>query len=669
VAAVIGWWVYFHRSKYEDWTAGLRGLLAGLRVALLIITALLLLEPFLIFLDQEEEKPRLLVYDDVSQSVPAEERGRLTTLIRSNEQALSDRYDIEYMQFAEDVQPLADSAQSKPFYTDFEQVVAATNDLYYNENVGAIVVGSDGIQTRGADPLFLDFNTNAPLMTYALGDSAVLPDLEVSEVLNNKLVFLGNNFQVKARIRARKLQGHTVGLSLKTAGKTIEEKKLDINSGDFVREAVFQTTAEKIGTNRYTVELQVLDGELNRQNNTAETFIEVLDNRTQVLILAKSPHPDVAAIKQAIEKSDQYEVKVSLLADWDQQVDGTDLFILHGLPADVQDQNKIKVIRDKEKPVFSVVTPGVSLLHFNALDFGLQIEGGRGRTDEAGGVQNPTFNLFNSREEPAMDRFPPLEVPFGEYTTTGDHQVLLFQRIGSITTEKPLMLFATRQGWKRGVLTGEGWWRWRLFDLSRGETTWTDQVMIKMVQYLAIKQKRTRLNVNAPSRVVEGREVTFEAEVYNESFELINDPAVQLTLTDSMDRNLEYRFQNDGRGYALSVGTLPPGNYTWKAQVQHNGETFTQSGEFMVTRNKAEFVNLVADYDLLRQWAEKRGGELFHKGQEEALIASLLSLDTAKTIIHTERQWKSVIEWKWIAFLLVVLAALEWLLRKLNGYY
>lgn len=668
LAAAIGWWVYFHRPVYEDWSAGFRGLLAGLRIALIAIVAILLLEPFFIFLQHEEEKPRLLVYDDMSQSVPTAQRNTLSALIRENEGNLSERYDVEYLQFGEEVQRAGDTALGLSYFTDFEQVVEATNDLFYNENIGAIVVASDGIQTRGTDPRYLDFHTNAPLMTYALGDSTVLPDLEVSEVLNNRLVFLGNDFQVKARIRARKFIGRQVRLSLKSGNTVVEERKIDIGSGDFAREVVFQTTAERTGMIRYTVELDVLDAEVNRQNNTAETFIEVLDNRTRVKILAKGPHPDVAAIKQAIEKSDQYEVEVSLIGEWNQRTDETDLFILHGLPADAQDQNKIKVIRDQEKPVLCILGSTVSMVHFSALDAGLKIEAPRARTDEAGGVQNTTFNLFNLPEAPALNRFPPLQVPFGEYTATGDHQVLLFQRIGSITTDKPLLLFASQQGWKRAVLAGEGWWRWRLIDLSMGNT-WTDEVMLKTVQYLAIKQKRTRLNVNAPARIAEGREVTFEAEVYNESFEVINEPEVQLTLSDSTNRTMEYRFQNDGKGYALSIGTLPPGSYTWKAQVQHSGERFTQSGEFIVTRNRAEFVNLIADHNFLRVWAEKRGGQMFATGQEGALITSLLELETAKTVIHTSRQWKNIVAWKWVAFLLITLAALEWLLRKLNGYY
>ena len=59
---------------------------------------------------------------------------------------------------------------------------------------------------------------------------------------------------------------------------------------------------------------------------------------------------------------------------------------------------------------------------------------------------------------------------------------------------------------------------------------WADAVIVKTVQYLALKQKRTRLNVAAPERISEGKEVKFEAEYYNESFELDNEADLRLVV-------------------------------------------------------------------------------------------------------------------------------------------
>lgn len=669
MAVAVGWWIYFHRSRYEDWRAGLKGALAGLRFGLIALLAVLLLEPFVISSLHEEEKPRLLVFDDISQSVPEAERGSMSALVEANEESLSEKYDVRFLRFGETAMAEEDSAGGNDLYTNFESIVKTGNERFYNQNIGAVLVGTDGIQTQGSDPRYLTLNAAAPVLAMALGDSAIKPDLEISELLNNRLVFLGNDFQIKVRLRAAKLQGNKALVTLSRDGQQIGQEEWEIADQSEVRELIFQAEADRVGLNRYTVSVTVFDEEINRLNNTAETFIEVLDNRTRVMILARSPHPDLAAFKLAIESSDQYEVVVSTIDDWDQRTDQVDMFILHNLPGDAQDLNKIKVIRDKRIPVLSVLGQGVSLLHHKSMDLGLEVKADRNRVDEATGILNPNFNLFKAATEKDVNRFPPLRVVFGDYTLTGPAQAVLNQRIGTVNTEKPLFVFASKQGWKRAVLAGEGWWRWRLFAKMQLDSSWPDQVMLKAVQYLALKQKRTRLNVNAPTKVAEGKEINFTAEYYNQSFELSSEPELTLSLTDSMDQTFEYRFLSDGNGYRLAVGSLPPGDYQWKASVQSDGESFDQTGEFLVTENKAEFVNLIADYNFLEQWTGKTGGATFYKGQDQQLIDRLLNLETAKPVIHTSKQWQSVIDWKWICFLIVLLATLEWVFRKVNGYY
>ena len=93
------------------------------------------------------------------------------------------------MDFGETVVPENDSAIDVSFLTDYQVVVQSINQDYYNLNIGAVLIATDGIQTFGADPRFLSLESGAPLFMLALGDSSVLPDIELTEVLNNRLGF------------------------------------------------------------------------------------------------------------------------------------------------------------------------------------------------------------------------------------------------------------------------------------------------------------------------------------------------------------------------------------------------------------------------------------------------------------------------------------------------
>ncbi|MEZ4721901.1 MAG: hypothetical protein R2813_08515 [Flavobacteriales bacterium] len=665
LSAWVGWLLYFHKRPYEDWNDRLRFLLAVLRFVVIAVVGFLLLEPFLISLVNDTEKPKLVVFDDLSLSIDSNDRGIARQIISNNLEELESKYQIDFLRFGGN----ASADQIDPFQTNYEAVVGEVNERYYNQNVGAVVVSTDGVQTIGADPRYLSFNSGTSLFALALGDSAAKPDMQLTEVLNNRLVYFGNEFEVRVRYKTVKLKGDEAEIKLLKGTEVVASQRVSIADNEQSSELVFKLKATQVGLNRYSVLATEFDQEPNKTNNSAQFFVDVLDNRTKVLIVAKSPHPDVAAIRLAIESNDQYEVSTALAEDWDMNLENIDLVILHGLPTDANDLNKVKGIRDKKVPVLSVLTKGVSLLHFERMNLGLNIVSNRKNTDEAGAWINGSFNLFNPPKNPDLNRFPPLSVIFGDYKVTGETYAALNQRVGSIETDKPLLIFSELEGWKRAVLTGEGWWKWRLFDRMRNNGTWADQIMIKSAQYLALKQKRTRLNITSPEKLEEGNEVAFDAEFYNESYELNNEADIRLTLTDSNNKEFDFRFQNNGRAFRLSLGTLAAGDYKWTAEAQLDGERFTQTGEFLVNENKAEFVHLRADYDLITQWTALNNGRMFHPQQSDSLIKALLNLETAKPVIHTTKEWTSLVEWKSLAFLILLLISIEWFLRKFNGYY
>ena len=668
LAVVVVWWLYFYKSRQEEWSVRLKTIMSGLRLTALIIIAVLLLKPFLIQIIEEEEKPRLVIYADQSASISLSDQDETATFIERAKVELSDKYKVEAFAFASEVNTSSDSAQLDPLYTDLGRAMSSVNDDFYGENIGAVVIASDGIQNKGSDPRYVSLNSNVRVFSIALGDTSVRSDIELSQVLSNRLAFLNNDIEIKSRVLASKLEGKSTTVHLLKDGKEIEAKKLTIDQDDYSVEFNFITQTQSIGLNKYTIAIDVIDGEVNELNNSSDIYVDVLDNRTKVKILAYAPHPDIAAMKKSIEQSDQYEVEVALLEAWDQNIKTADLYIFHGLPTDGNDLNKIKPILKEGVQAMAVVTSGVSIRHFNQLELGFTIEAARNKTDEVLGSVNDQFNLFNLEKNNDLKRFPPLLAPFGNYIINSNHQVALFQKVGNIETQNPLLLFTEQDGLKNGALLGEGWWRWRMFEASISNEHWVDLVFQKAVQYLAIKQKRTRINVSAPRQLQERQEVVFNAEYYNESFELSNEPEMLLSVTDSLGNTIDYRFKNNSNAYRTSLGALPPGEYDWKASADVNGDVFSEEGKFTVIENRSEFVNLVANHALLRDLSQKKGGALFQKEESDALIETLRTLESAKPIIRSSKLWTSLIEWKLILLIIVLLLSIEWFFRKYTGY-
>ena len=173
----------------------------------MLIIAILLLKPFIIQIIEEEEKPRLLIYSDQSASVSQVEKDQVAEFILKAQSDLSEKYEVEGLSFASAVNTSPDSAALDPLYTDLGEVMNSVNDDFYGENIGAVVVASDGIQNKGSDPRYVSLKSGANVFTIALGDTSIRSDIELSQVLSNRLAFLNNDIEIKCRVLASKLKG------------------------------------------------------------------------------------------------------------------------------------------------------------------------------------------------------------------------------------------------------------------------------------------------------------------------------------------------------------------------------------------------------------------------------------------------------------------------------
>jgi hypothetical protein len=77
---------------------------------------------------------------------------------------------------------------------------------------------------------------------------------------------------------------------------------------------------------------------------------------------------------------------------------------------------------------------------------------------------------------------------------------------------------------------------------------------------------------------------------------------------------------------------------------------------------------LTADFDLLKKLSVNTGGKFFHASASGS-VKEFLQQAKAQSIIHSEETYDSVINLKWVFWLLLVLITAEWALRKYHGSY
>ena len=302
----------------------------------------------------------------------------------------------------------------------------------------------------------------------------------------------------------------------------------------------------------------------------------------------------------------------------------------------------------------------------------LQFETPPREYDEVTPVVNPALTNFSISSEAAsaFASFPPVSVHFGKMQVRSGASTLLTQRVGSITTEKPLLILASDEARKIGMMLGEGLWRWRLNEYDRTENTlYFDEIFGKLVQFLSTTEdKRKFRSYPVRQEFSDTEPVVFESQVYNDIFEPVYGNSVEIDITHEDGHRTNYNYVISPGNMRYQIGGLEEGVYRYRSSTVLNGKTETVRGEFAVVERQAELQNLTADFDLLRKLSENTGGK-FYVASQVANLQSELQQTQATSVIHTEETYDSMINLKWVFWLLLILVTAEWTLRKFYGSY
>lgn len=197
-----------------------------------------------------------------------------------------------------------------------------------------------------------------------------------------------------------------------------------------------------------------------------------------------------------------------------------------------------------------------------------------------------------------------------------------------------------------------------------------DEVLGKTIQYLSVKEDKRKFRVSVSKNIFnENEAIYFDAELYNESYELINDPDARLVITNSEGKDFSFTFNKTSKAYALNAGYFPVGNYRYTAKITSNGKELSGSGKFSVQPIQLESFETTANHGVLRLLSEQFGGSLIYPDQVVSIADTLKNSDDVKPVFYSTSKTRSVINLKWIFFVLLGLLTVEWFLRKFYGGY
>ncbi|MDX9906779.1 MAG: hypothetical protein RBS55_09360 [Bacteroidales bacterium] len=675
--------LYF-RDRKNEFPGYLKTILGIVRFLAIFFISFLLLAPFVKTTTKEKEKPLLIFALDNSESVIIHKdsiavKNDLPAIMDKLAGKLTERGEALKYYFDEKVYRLdggADYNGSVGFNgkaTDIANAVGEIGNIYTNRNVGALILVSDGIFNTGTNPLYRAKDVPFPVYTVVLGDTSIRKDLVVAGVNYNRMVYLNNKFPLEVVVRAGNAAGNQSRLRIVQQDNVLFSQDFQVNDDDFTQTFNVVLEAKRKGLQKFSVIIDPIDGELSYSNNRKDIFVEVLDAKSRILILSGAPHPDISALRQAILSNMNYEVDVSTLNDFSGKLESYSLVILHQLPSvNFPADNITRELTEKAIPALFILGKLSDLARVNQLRPGLSIVTARPSFEEAVPKYNPAFSAFSLSENTVswFSDLPPLVAPLGDYQVANAARVLLNQRIGSIETTRPLILLNETLEGRKGIIAGEGLWKWRLYNYARFQNHQAfNELINKLVQYLSLKDQKKNFRVYQPGSFRETTSVLFDAEVYNDNYELTTLPEVQLSIINEEGKTFPYVFNKSGNSYHLDAGAFPPGNYSFRAETSLDGRTLYESGEFSVLSLDLEALNTVADHNLLYQLASETGGEMFYPADLDKLSSAILEREDIRPLTYTGKKYEDLLNKSWILVLILGLLTLEWFIRKRAGSY
>ena len=651
---------YLYKTKKRGKDAYI---LFALRFLSVFVLLLLLINPKFTFTSYTLDKPNLVLAVDDSESIKHLEQEDTVQLIldqlKSNKE-INKNFDLVQYKFGNELNP-GNSNEFNKSETNIFSALESIEELSRRKET-AIVLISDGNQTAGRNFRYFKPDANTKIYPVVVGDTTQYQDLELSRLNLNNYAFLNNRFPVESFISYSGEESINARFVIKAGDNTIFSKDISLDSENNSSVIRAELPASRLGVLSYEAEIIPLETEKNIANNAKNFAVEVIDERTEILLVSAIPHPDVGAIKKAVETNKQRQLEIKYVQENLLEIKGYQLVILYqptskfaSVFEDLAENNQNYLIISGTETNWNFLN---SIQDFVRKDFTNQ-------TQEIFAVRNSNFNQFQF-EEVGFSEFPPLEDKFGKISVQSNNlESIYFQEIENVETSQPLIAIQGSGQRKHAFIFGENIWRWRSAAfLEYKSFEKFDNFLGKLVQNLAATKRRDRLTIDYKSFYYENESVNLSANFFDQNYQFDANANLNISVEDSL-KTIESQFILKNNAYEVDLGSLAPGTYYFR--ITESESQISRSGSFEIIPYNIEQKFISANKNAMEALAENSGSRVYYQNQIQDLIAGLLSKDKYKPIQKSQQKSVPLIDWYYLLFLLVLLLASEWFFRKYKG--
>ena len=661
VALALVLFQYYYKNKRKG---KLQIILSFLRFLAIFGTLLLIINPKFTKNEYTLEKTNLVLLVDNSSSMTSEDKAKVISdlsSLKNKMESSSESFNILNYRFGAELSN-SDSLGFTEKSTNISKALAGLNEIFTGTNT-AVLLFTDGNQTIGEDYEFYGKRQKFPIYPVVLGDTTKYDDISISQINANRYAFLKNKFPLEVFISYDGKEEVSSELQVFVDDKLVYKEKISLSNISNAKIVNTQIEASTVGIKNIKVIVPPLPNEKNTANNEKLLALEVLDEKTNVAIISTVQHPDIGALKKAIESNEQRLVSI-YRPDTDlSKLQEVDVYILY--QPDASFDKVYKQIQLRKSNSFTILGTYTDLNFINRIQNNYLVETGY-PVQEFFASPNAAFSKFDISEF-SVEGFPPLVSDAGPVNVLGIGEPLLKVRIKGVDMDQPLLTTAEEDTAKHAILVGENIWKWRVQNYRNDQTFKDfDAFLGKLILYLSTSKGKNRFVLDYSSIYNNSSETKIKATYFDEAFIFDSNASINIKVeSKSTNTSVEVPMLLKDGYYEADLSNLPPGKYDFAATVTKGN--LSRSGSFSILDFDAEKQFSSSNYAKLNRLAKNTGGKLYFPDHMDSLVKALETDPKFVPVQKSKQNVVPLIDFKFLLGIIIAALSLEWFIRKYNG--
>lgn len=700
-----------------------RGVMAGLRVALIAALVYCLMQPTLVVSTVVPQQNFVGVLLDDSRSMGLENADgtvRSDFVAESFDpeesellEALAERFVLRFFRFS-DVADRIDGPGELSYsgtHTNVGRALDAAREELAGVPLSGLVLVSDGADnddrplTEALVPLQA---SGVPVFTVGVGDEEVSPDIQLGRVELPREVLEGSNLMVDLVVTQRGFGQRTVPIVVEGAGQILAEETVDLGPDGEPVVARIGFQLESAGPQRIEFRIPTQSGERLEQNNRRDAWVDVRGEREKILYFEGEPRFELKFMRRAVERDENIQL-VTLNRTAESKfyrlslTDSTELEF--GFPTTREELYRYRalVLGSVEASFFThdqlqmiadfVSERGGGLLFLGGHSAfaeggwaGTPVEevmpvvlgpavGGEGYFNEIkvvptpAGLAHPAVQLAEEPQNVSArwDSLPSLTVVNPVYETRPGATTLL-EGVHAGGGQNQVVLSFQRYGRGTSIaLTPQDTWLWQMHWQVSLEDQSHEAFWQQMLRWLVDGVPEAITVTMGQERVEPGEAVRLLATVRDSTFLDLNDATVVATVTSPSgvvdELPVEWTVEADGE-YAVEFRPTEAGDYQVELSAEREGVSLGSDLAYLHTApSDAEFYDSGRRTSVLQRIADETGGQ-FYTPETVGTLPEDITISGAGVTLSEEHDL-----WDMPALFIVILLLMgaEWAYRRIRG--